>query len=117
MTYRILYQGQPIGISNLEHFDSAMAVAYGTFHPAAAYEAVRPVFLTFTSVLPAHGPADEQKLRAYYEARDALGLSLVTDDGQHVDTGHIHIINWGPEQDGDLEVEVQVTNSAFRWRE
>jgi len=114
MLFRVMYNGEPVGTSSLEFRDAAMAVAFGTFHPLPSYESIRSVFLLFTDAQPESGRvADQQKLSRYYAERDALNLSLETEDGQRVETGYIHIVDWGPEHDADLEVEVQVIAETF----
>jgi hypothetical protein len=117
MFYRIVLGNQPLGTSELEYHDSAMGIAFGTFHPLAPYQAVRPVFLQFTQAVPSSGETpDERKLAEYYAARDRLGLALETEDGTSMTTGFIHIVDWGEGEEDHMEVEVLVTDPRFVWK-
>jgi hypothetical protein len=117
MRYNVISNGQLIGTTLLEFHDSGMAVALGTFDPTPTYDLVRPVFLLFTSALTEDIRTDDtQKLSQYYAARDALQLALEDENGRRLATGHIHIVDWGPENDSDLEVEVQVSDPQF-WKQ
>jgi hypothetical protein len=114
MLYRITYNDEPIGTSRLEFRDSAMAVAFGKFDALPSYDAVRSVFLMFTSAQSGGGQAaDAQKLSQYYAARDDLRLVLEEENGRRIRTAYIHIVDWGPENGTDLEVEVQVNDEEF----
>jgi hypothetical protein len=58
----------------------------------------------------------QAKLTAYYQARDALNLTLVTTDGHFVSTSWIHIVDWGElgrEVGEPLEVHVQIDDETF----
>lgn len=113
-TYRILSNGAVIGTSRLERRDVPMEIAFGVFYPLPPYETVRAVFLLFTEAQPESGKqADQEKLSKYYAGRDALSLSLETENGPKLETGYIHIVDWGPKYDADLEVEVQVKDASF----
>ena len=117
MPYKIISNGQFIGTSPLKFRDSGMAVAFGRFDPTPMYDVVRPVFLLFTRALSADNRAnDPQKLAQYYAARNALELALEDENGRRLATGHIHIIDWGPENESDLEVEVQINDPQF-WKQ
>jgi hypothetical protein len=114
MTYRIVHHGQPIGTSNLEFRDSAQTIAFGRFIPLPAYAAVRPVFLRFTAAQHESGQApDQQAIADYFTARDGLELALQTEEGVPVETAYIHIVDWGPSHEDELEVEVQVLDMGF----
>jgi hypothetical protein len=116
MSYRIVLGNQPIGTAELEYRDSAQRIAFGTFHPLAPYQEVRPVFLLFTAALPVSGGTpDERQLADYYAARDRLGLVLETEDGIAMTTDYIHIVDWGEGEDEPMEVEVQVVDPRFLW--
>jgi hypothetical protein len=115
MSYRIVLGNQPIGTSELEYHDAAQGIAFGTFHPLAPYQAVRPVFLQFTAALPLRGAPDERRLADYYAARDRLGLILETADGTALTTDYIHIVDWGGEEAEPLEVEALVADPRFVW--
>ena len=113
MSYRIVSGNLPLGTSELEYHDAAMGIAFGTFHPLASYQVVRPVFLQFTEAQPASGGApDERKLADYYAARDRLGLVLETEDGTTLTTGFIHLVDWGEGEEDHMEIEVRVTDRA-----
>lgn len=117
MAYRVMYGDQAIGFSELEYRDSAMAIAFGRFYPLAAYQSVRLVFLMFTGALPdSGGKSDEQKLAAYYAARDGLGLALAADDGATLTTSGVHIVDWGEREEDQMEIQVHVTDLRF-WEE
>jgi hypothetical protein len=63
MVYRIMLGNQALGTSELEYRDSAQGIAFGTYHPLAPYQAVRPVFLQFTAAVPLRGGTpDERRL-------------------------------------------------------
>jgi hypothetical protein len=115
--YHVMYRGQLIGSSHLEGRDAGMAVAFGTFEPLPAYEAVRPIFQLFTEALGAGAQGahavDEVKLAKYSQARDALHLTLQTAEGRVVPTSAIHIVDWG---DLGREVEVHISDATF-WQE
>ncbi len=118
MSYRIVLGNQPLGTSELEYHDAAMGIAYGTFHPLAPYQAVRSMFLQFTQALPSSsGTPDERNLAEYYAARDRLGLVLETAEGTSMVTGFIHIVDWGEGEEDHMEVEVQVTDPRFVWKQ
>src|SRR5258708_19413004 len=77
MLYRITYNGEAIGTSQLAFRDSAMAVAFGEFDSLPSYGSVRPVFLMFTSAQSERDPAARaEKLSPYFSARDFLPLAL-----------------------------------------
>ncbi|HEX6796970.1 MAG TPA: hypothetical protein VF116_04545 [Ktedonobacterales bacterium] len=110
--YRVIHNGDVIGSSHLEYRDLAMAVAFGRFYPSPAYDTMRPIFRKFTHAQGDRGQSvDQDELKQYYAARDALGLKLVSSDGLELATGHIHIVDW--EEDDDLEIEVQVGDHRF----
>jgi hypothetical protein len=117
VTFEVMYHGQPIGRSRLEGHDAAMGVAFGAFEPSPAYQAVRSLFLLFTAAAEARRRGEtalaEEQLAAYYQARDALQLTLQTVAGQVVPTRVIHIADWG---DLGREVEVHISDPAF-WQE
>jgi hypothetical protein len=91
-----------------------VAIASGDFEPLPAYAAVRGIFLLFTEAHDDHGHLmDEAKLARYYEARDALHLTLETARGTMIPTQWIHIVDWG---DLGREIDVHITDAAF-WKE
>jgi hypothetical protein len=112
--YYVMYQGEPIGRSKLEKRNRGMAVAFGDFEPAPAYEAVRPVFLLFIEAIPDSSRreqrANEQKLAQYYQERDALQLTLQDADGHFIPTSWIHIVDF---DDLGREVEAQISDTGF----
>ncbi len=111
MVYQVMHAGAVIGTSLLERREPAMGMAFGAFVPAPAFEAVRGVFATFDQTARA-GAIDEEErlLTAYYQARDALGLTLVARDGVTVPTEWIHISAVEPDE---YEMEVNITDSTF----
>lgn len=55
---------------------------------------IRPVFLLYTEAQPESGKkVDQEKLSRYYAESDTLNLSLETESGRRVETGHIHIVD------------------------
>jgi hypothetical protein len=115
--YYVMYRGQPIGSSRLEGSDPAMGVAFGSFEPLPAYEAVRTIFQLFTEAEDARMRGDtalgKENLAAYNQASDALQLTLQTADGHVIPTSWIHIVDWA---DLGREVEVQISDTGF-WQE
>ncbi len=115
--YYMMCRGEPIGRSKLEKRDRAMAVAFGDFEPLPAYDSVRYVFQLFIQAIPDNSRheqhTDEQKLAQYYQARDALQLSLQDADGRFIPTSFIHIVDF---DDLGREVESQITDTEF-WAE
>jgi hypothetical protein len=111
MLYVVKYQGQQVSTSHLEGRDLSMRFAFGAFTPGPAYELMRPVFHLFVA---AHSEdwrsMDESKLTEYYRARDALGLTLESDDGRLFKTGVIHIVDLG---ELGRHLEVQVPDDVF----
>jgi hypothetical protein len=91
-----------------------MGFAFGEFDPLPAYQVVRPVFRLFTEAEEARSrgetAAAEKQFASYYQARDALQLTLRTAGGHIVPTSVIHIYDWG---DLGREVEVQISDPAF----
>ena len=112
--YRILCNGELIGTSGLESRDAGMGIAMGRFTPTAAYERVRPVFRMFAEAQRDTGAADERLIADYYRARDALTLSLETDDGVMVPTTVVHIVDFMAEiNETACEVEVHFGEPSF----
>ncbi len=111
MVYRVMHAGAVIGTSLLERRDPTMGMAFGAFVPAPGFEVVRGVFATFDQAACA-GAIDEEErlLTAYYQARDALGLTLVAEDGATVRAEWIHVS--AVELD-EYEVEVQIIDPSF----
>lgn len=116
-TYQVIYRGQPIGRSRLEWHDAAMGVAFGAFEPLPAYQALRPLFLLFTEAEEARGRGEtalaQRQLATYYQARDALQLTLQTAEGDVVPTSTIHIVDWSSL---GYEVEVHISDPTY-WQE
>jgi hypothetical protein len=116
MSYRIMIGNQTIGTSELEYHNSAEGMVFGMVLPLAPYQAVRTVFLQFTAALPFSGETpDECKLAEYYAARDRLRLILETEDGTPLTTGFIHVVDWGEEEEEQLEIAVHVVDPRFAW--
>jgi hypothetical protein len=112
--YFVIYKDQAIGISRLAVLDDGMGMALGKFDPLPPYDALRPIFLEFTSLQPERGnQVDSQLLANYFAKRDALGLILSDEHGRLIENDHIHILDWGPEYDADLELEVHITDMQF----
>ena len=103
--YRVLWQGRVIGESALEVIDPSMGILNGVFIPGPAYRDVEPVFRLFREAGTSVADMDEEKMRAYFDARDALGLSLVAENGQPLSVNTIHIDDYAEEL-GEYEVTV-----------
>jgi hypothetical protein len=103
--YRVLCDGELIGTSALESRDAGMGTAIGQFTPTAAYQRVRPIFRLFAQAQRDTGPADGQLLTEYYRSRDALALSVETDNGIVVPTTVVHIADF-EEEVGEAACEV-----------
>ncbi len=112
--YFVMYRGQPIGSSNLEFHDPGMGIASGAFEPMPAYEEVEAVFHLFTKAEDARAAGDkvtiQSKLAEYYQARDALGLTLQGANGAIILTSVIHIVDFG---DVGREVVAHITDRGF----
>ncbi len=115
MIHRVLSNGRLIGTARLEQADAAMGVALGRFDPAPAFELVQSVFLMQVEAMGhAREPLDQTKLEEYWQARDALHLTLQAEDGRIVPTSWINITDWshlGSEE--PCEIEVQIPDAAF----
>lgn len=117
MLYRVMYQGQPIGTTRLEYADSGMAVAHGQFDPLPAYELVRPVLLSISEAQggePGSSVADLTKLAQAFQVRDALNLTLETEEGKVIPTSWIHIYDWGElELRAPRTIDAQIPDASF----
>ena len=114
MRFRVLTNGVAIGATNLESLDPSMGVASGVFTPSESYGAVQPTFRLYAAVGISVANQDEAKLKAYYAARDALNLSLVTQEGEIVPTSCIHITDYS-EEIGEYEVTAWAASAeAFK---
>lgn len=92
--YRVMYAGQPLGVTRLEGRDPEKSMAYGTFLPLQAYERVRPIFRLFVQALRGNGRTpDDALLAQYYRTRDALHLTLQDDHGATIPTVAIQILD------------------------
>lgn len=113
--YRVMYAGQPLGVTKLEGRDPAKRMAYGTFLPLPAYDRVRPIFRLFVQALRGNGRApDDALLTQYYRARDALHLTLETERGATIPTLAIQIIDMRGVWDSEgCALEVWITDPAF----
>lgn len=109
--YRVMHAAEVLGTSCLELRDPLLGMTLGAFVPAPAFETVRSVFATFDQAARAGAPDEEERLlTVYYQARDALGLTLVTQEGVTVPTEWIHISATEP---GEHEVEAHITDPSF----
>lgn len=108
MRLLVLGRGTPLGWIEPAGVDGGMGVVFGRFHPLPAYEAVAGVFRRRAEEMPEHGPEDEAAFRRYLDARDALGLSVETEDGVRVETGWVEI------QDFSTAVGVEELEAAVQ---
>lgn len=115
MAYRVMHAGRAIGWSPLSGRDAERKLAYGDFTPSDAYQRVRPIFETYVRAMRQHAEDERlELLRAYYQARDALNLTLETEDGTIVRTAAIDIIDLRElTATEDMEIEAQITDPAF----
>ena len=80
---------------------------------------VREVFLLYTDAQGETRELDKPDLAmlaAYFQARDALNLTLVTSEGFFMSTSWIHIIDWGEfgrEVGEPIEVQAQIDDVTF----
>ncbi len=113
--YEVLYQEQPIGRSRLEGRDRPMGMALGAFEPLPAYQAIQSVFLLFIEAEEARIRGEAalaaEQLTTYYQARDALRLTLQTATGRLIPTSNIHIMDFGEEV--GREVHVGILDPTF----
>lgn len=113
--YRVMYAGQPLGVTELEGRDPEKGMAYGTFLPLPAYDRVRPIFHLFVQALRGNGRApDDALLAQYYRARDALHLTLQTDSGVTIPTIAIQILDMRGVWDVEgCAIEVWISDPTF----
>jgi hypothetical protein len=91
-----------------------MGTAIGHFAPTAVYELVRPVFRLFAEAQHDTGPADERLIADYYRSRNALRLSVESEDGIVIPTTVVHIADFVDEFDEmACEVEVHISDPSF----
>jgi hypothetical protein len=113
--YEVLYHGQLIGRSRLEEHDASMGVAFGAFDPLPAYLEVQPICLLFAEAEEARMRGEAalaaEQLTTYYQARDALRLTLQTTEGRIIPTSAIHIVDFGEEV--GRQVEVHISDPTF----
>ena len=115
----LMSHGRPIGMSRLENDDRSMGVALGAFEPLPAYEEVQAVFQLFADAEDASYRGDraqsEALLDRYYQARDALELTLQSADGMLIPTEAIHIYDFGAYgmEEMGREVHAHITDSTF----
>jgi hypothetical protein len=91
MRYRVLYEHEVIGTTDLATCDPSMGVIYGDFIPTTAYERVRHVFRLYATAGTVLGNQDEAKLNAYYAARDALDLRIESGGGFQCPISTVHV--------------------------
>lgn len=114
--YQLRLKSVVLGTSSLSELDRCGGIAYGPFAPSEAYDLVRPVFRLFAAAndLP-EGQARTEALARYYAARDALGLSLTTADGEAVSTRWLHVRDLaGSGATDDLELQAALVPPGRR---
>lgn len=113
--FRVLHGDEVIGTSSLEVRDAGMGMARGRFLPTPAYQGVRGVFRIFADAQREAGPASEELVARYYEARDGLALRLESDEGHAVPVGFVHIEDVVEDDDdaSECEVEVEILDASF----
>lgn len=97
MKVSVMSHGLLIGTTNIGPGDESMGVLYGNFQPSDGYEQVKHVFRLFSEA--SMGPRNEEaaKNARYFEGRDALGLTMKTEQGVCLPLKAIHIVDWSVE--------------------
>lgn len=115
MRHTLKLHGVVVGWSDLEQIEPEIGRARGRFRPGVGYELVQPVFRLFAEAVPRERAEarDEAKLSRYYRSRDALDLELFDFAGRRVPTSAIHIVDYAP--DGEPELDVLIADEEY-WR-
>lgn len=113
--HTVKLHGVAVGYSDLEDIDPALGRARGRFRPGIGYDLVQPVFQLFAQAVPSPGGAvvDAEKLERYHQSRDALGLSLEDDAGRPIRTSAIHIVDYGDQRGGTIQLEVLIPDRKY----
>jgi hypothetical protein len=115
MKHTVRLKGVIVGHSELEHIEPGTGRAWGSFRPGLGYDLVQPVFALFAEAAPRNGTRDNAKLKRYYAARDALGLSLEDAAGQPIRTTTIHIADYDDASSDAPELEVLISDDGY-WK-
>jgi hypothetical protein len=99
---RVYANGKLIGSAELAPADPPMGSASGSFYPNDDYKKVQPLIREHHRYDGTLGGVDEEK-RIVAEAKiDALGLSVITEDGETLDPlNGVHIVDFSEELDED----------------
>ena len=109
MKYRVYWDEEIIGETDLEFKDEGMNVRLGKFVPGPAYEKVKHIFHLFIKANAAN-PVDEEIIGTYYQKRDELNLKVIGIDGKLLPTGAVHIENLWDELNSEVGQSVyQIT--------
>jgi hypothetical protein len=94
--------GKLIGVAELAPADPPMGSASGSFYPNDDYKKIQPVIREHNLYDGTLGEVDEEK-RLVSEAKiNALGLSVITEDGEALDPSNgVHIVDFSEELDED----------------
>lgn len=93
----VLFAGEPVGTSELEHVDDGMGVAHGSFHPSPAYDAIRSTIVSAAEAL-------------YDREEDGVTLpplAITSESGEVLLTGFVIIADFN-EADVDPEITVKL---------
>ena len=101
MICRVLHGDTVIGTAHLDELDDGMGTASGRFTSAPGYEDVRAVFQLFVAAQARSGPAARDLLDEYYRRRDALALSVLSENGNELPVSVVHIEDYADELGAD----------------
>ncbi|MBF0315847.1 MAG: hypothetical protein HQK52_20665 [Oligoflexia bacterium] len=100
--YHVYCNNEFIGESDLENEDGGMGVRIGVFFPNSVYSKYRSIFQIFYSATQEQN--NEGLYRAYYAARDSLGLYIVSTENDLKLNGTVHIYDFCEDDKGYLLV-------------
>src|SRR5262249_44968999 len=106
MTFEILHGLTRVGTSELETGDPPMGVAFGRFHPAAAYETIRSTVLLAQGDLASVAPQTPEQSRAQEELISMLRVRA-PDGTLLAPCSHVYIHDFSSTL-GAAEIEVAI---------
>jgi hypothetical protein len=99
---KVYTNGRLIGLAELAPADPPMGSASGSFYPNDDYKKIQPVIREHNLYDGTLGEVDEEKLLVAQAKIDALGLSVITEDGEALDPlNGVHIVDFSEELDED----------------
>ena len=91
-----------IGLAELAPADPPMGSASGSFYPNDDYKKIQPIIREHNLYDGTLGGVDEEKLLVAQAKIDALGLSVITEDGEALEPlNGVHIVDFSEELDED----------------